>query len=310
MTSKPTILIIDDDLANVEITNAVLEESYDVSFATSGAEGLEAAARLMPDLILLDIVMPGMDGFEVCARLKADGLLADVPVIFMTGLGAAEDEVRGLRLGAIDYVTKPIQPVVLKARVDNHVELKRLRDRLTTMAVTDALTGLGNRRRLDDTLNDEVSKLATTDGWLSVILLDIDSFKQFNETYGRAAGDHCLTAVASALTRAAKDQAGLLARYSGGEFAYVLPGAPPEAALAVAETLNANVERLGIPHERIEPGASVTVSVGVASARCRPGMSPELWLACADGQLYRSKAGGPNAIASVTFRAPAGLATA
>jgi len=182
--NKATILVVDDDVANIEIMNAVLEDDYDVCFATSGEEAIDTARSVDPDLILLDIVLPGMDGFEVCRQLKVDPVLADVPIIFMTGLGDTEDEMRGLSLGAIDYVAKPIQPAVLRARVSNHVELKRLRDKLAELAVTDALTGLSNRRQLERTLEGEWVRLCRTGDWLSVIMLDIDFFKQFNDTYG------------------------------------------------------------------------------------------------------------------------------
>ena len=105
-----TILIVDDEISNIEIMNAILEDEYEISFATSGQQALEIARHVLPDLILLDILMPGMDGFEVCRRLKSEALLADVPVIFTTGLGDTEDEVRGLSCGAIDYVSKPYGP--------------------------------------------------------------------------------------------------------------------------------------------------------------------------------------------------------
>ncbi|MET0238255.1 MAG: response regulator, partial [Sphingobium sp.] len=197
MTERAVILIVDDEISNIEIMNATLEESYEICFATSGEQALETARSILPDLILLDVLMPGLNGFDVCRALKQDKLLADVPVIFTTGLGDTEDEVRGLSLGAIDYVTKPIQPVILRARVNNHIELKRLRDQLAEMAVTDALTGLSNRRRLEQALMTETNRLARTGEWLSVIMLDIDFFKQFNDTYGHPAGDRCIAMVAS-----------------------------------------------------------------------------------------------------------------
>ncbi|MFD2137099.1 two-component system response regulator [Novosphingobium resinovorum] len=145
--SRGTILIVDDEVSNIEIMNAVLEDDYEVLFSTSGQQALDTARRSPPDLILLDVLMPGIDGFEVCRQIKADPELADIPVIFTTGLGDTDHEMRGLSLGAIDYVTKPIQPAILRARVGNHVELKRLRDQLANLAVTDALTGLSNRGR-------------------------------------------------------------------------------------------------------------------------------------------------------------------
>ncbi|MFC7066919.1 response regulator [Brucella rhizosphaerae] len=197
MPDRATVLIVDDEVSNIEIMNAVLEDHYEICFATSGEQALEVARSVLPDLILLDVMMPGLDGYEVCVRLKNDRLLADVPVIFTTGLDDQEAEVRGLSLGAIDYVTKPINPVVLRARVSNHIELKRLRDQLAQMAVTDALTGLSNRRQLEVILAGEISRLAPSGAWLSVIMLDIDFFKLFNDTYGHPEGDRCIAMVAS-----------------------------------------------------------------------------------------------------------------
>lgn len=301
MTGRPTILIVDDEISNIEIMNAILEDDYEICFATSGAQALETARRILPDLILLDILMPGMDGFELCRRLKNEALLTDVPVIFTTGLGDTEDEVRGLSLGAIDYVTKPVQPVVLRARVSNHIELKRLRDQLAAMAVTDALTGLSNRRGMEQTLYAETARLARTGDWLSVILLDIDFFKQFNDTYGHPAGDRCIAMIASALKRALKRSSDLSARYGGEEFACVLPEADPDAAMMAAKEIQVQIGSLNIPHEGSKVSTCVTISVGVATARCKPDMSPDKWITYADQQLYQSKAGGRNQITATTF---------
>ncbi|KMS56059.1 diguanylate cyclase [Novosphingobium barchaimii LL02] len=299
--TRATILIVDDEISNIEIMNAVLEDDYEVCFSTSGEQALETARTTLPDLVLLDVLMPGIDGFEVCRQLKADPLLADIPVIFTTGLGDTADEMRGLSLGAIDYVTKPIQPAILRARVGNHVELKRLRDQLANMAVTDALTGLSNRRQMEKALHSETGRLARTGDWLSVIMIDIDFFKQFNDTYGHPAGDRCISMVASALTRAVKRASDLSARYGGEEFACILPGADPHGAQLVAQEIKLQVQSLNIPHERSQISPFITVSIGVASARCLPGMAADQWIGHADRQLYQSKHGGRNRITVAEF---------
>lgn len=301
MNGKAVILIVDDEVSNIEIMNAVLEDSYEVCFATSGEQAIEVARSVLPDLILLDVLMPGVDGYEVCRTLKQDRLLADVPIIFTTGLDDQEAEAHGLSLGAIDYVTKPIQPVVLGVRVRNHIELKRLRDQLAEMAVTDALTGLSNRRRLEQALGIETARLARSEDWLSVIMIDIDFFKAFNDTYGHPAGDRCIAMVAAALNRAVRRASDLTARYGGEEFACVLPGTDSEAAMTVAKEIQAQVQSLSIPHIQSQVSRCVTVSIGVATARCLPGMVPDLWISNADRQLYLSKAGGRNRIIGDTF---------
>lgn len=301
MNERAVILVVDDEISNIEIMNAALEDDYEICFATSGEQALEVARSVLPDLILLDVLMPGIDGYEVCRMLKDDMLLADVPIIFTTGLSDQEAETKGLLLGAIDYVTKPIQPVVLRARVRNHIELKRLRDQLAQLAVTDALTGLSNRRQLEQTLAVETARLARTSDWLSVIMLDIDFFKLFNDTYGHPAGDRCIAMVASALNRAVRRASDLTARYGGEEFACVLPGSDLDTAMAVAREIHAQVHSLGIPHTSSTVSSYVTVSIGIATARCLPGMAAELWIANADRQLYLSKSSGRNQILGDTF---------
>jgi diguanylate cyclase (GGDEF)-like protein len=301
VNQRSLILIVDDDVANIEVLNAVLEDDYEICFATSGEEAIRIAIAHLPDLILLDVLMPGIDGYEVCRRLKEDHLVADVPIIFVTGLDDQEAEMRGLLLGAIDYITKPISPAIVRARVRNHIELKRMRDELAELAVTDALTGLSNRRRLEKSLKVETERLARTADFLSVIMLDIDFFKQFNDTYGHPAGDNCIVMVAAALNRAVRRVADLTARYGGEEFACVLPSTEHEAAMVVARSIRDQVHALGIPHMRSAAAAYVTVSVGVATSRCLPGMASDLWIKAADHQLYLAKSSGRNNVVGAIF---------
>lgn len=302
MNKRPSILIVDDEVSNIEILSAVLEEDHDIYFATSGDEAITTARAALPDLILLDVLMPGTDGYEVCASIKSDPLLADVPVIFTTALGDQEAEVKGLELGAIDYIAKPISPVIVRARVRNHLEMKRMRDDLAKLAVTDALTGLGNRRRLEQALNIETARLALTSGTLSVIILDIDFFKRFNDLYGHTAGDRCLTMVAAALNRAVHHASDLTIRYGGEEFACVLPETDHDRAMDIAHGIRERVEALNIPHSGSDVAATVSVSIGVATAVCVPGATPEAWVKAADAELYKAKAAGRNSVSGRTFQ--------
>lgn len=295
-SEKPVILIVDDEISNVEIMYAALGDDYEISFATSGAQALEVASLVHPDLVLLDVVMPGMQGFEVCQKLKEDPYLSDIPVIFTTGLGDTADEIRGLSLGAIDYVTKPIQPMILQNRVRNHVELKRLRDRLADMAVTDALTGLHNRRKLDGLLLQASSDPSRSGKLLSIIMLDVDFFKQFNDTYGHDSGDRCLNMVASALQRAVKNAAGYSARYGGEEFACILPDTDLSKAHEVALEIRNQVHTLRIPHVNSAVSPFVTLSIGIATGRCSPHLQPATWIRVADEQLYQAKQAGRDQI--------------
>jgi diguanylate cyclase (GGDEF)-like protein len=301
MNQRAKILVVDDEAMNIEILNAALDGDYDISFATNGADAIAIAVATQPDLILLDVMMPQMDGYEVCRRLTLDPLTADIPIIFATGLGDQAAEVRGLSLGAIDYVTKPISPVIVRARIRNHLELKRLRDNLAELAVTDALTGLGNRRWLETSLKVETARLTRSGDWLSVIMLDIDCFKLFNDTYGHPAGDRCITKVAAAISRAMRRATDLTARYGGEEFACVLPGADLPDAMAVAQHIRSDVAALNIEHRNSLGADHVTVSIGVATARCQPGALAELWVEAADQQLYRVKTSGRDDVSGVLF---------
>lgn len=303
MRQRAVILVVDDEVSNIEILSEALEEEHDISFATSGAEAVRVARSLLPDLILLDVLMPGMDGYEVCRVIKSDPLLMDVPIIFTTALGDQEAEVRGLLMGAIDYLAKPISPVIARARVRNHVEMKRMRDELAELAVTDALTGLGNRRRLEKSLNQDVSRLTETGEPLSVIILDVDFFKRFNDAYGHAAGDRCLAMVAAALNRAIRCASDVAVRYGGEEFACILPAMDHEQALDVAMQIKERVLLLGIPHASSDTAPIVTVSIGVATAACVPGAVPDHWMRVADSQLYLAKAAGRNNVIGTTFDA-------
>ncbi|RCW79629.1 diguanylate cyclase [Paracoccus lutimaris] len=296
MNARPVILIVDDEIINIEIMSCLLEPEYDICFAKSGSHALEIAGQIGPDLILLDIVMPGMDGYELCRRLKQDEALADVPVIFTTGLDGLDDEARGLSSGAIDYVTKPVQPEILRRRVANHLEMKRMRDQLADLAMTDALTGLGNRRRLEKLLRAELRRLARSGEWLSVIMLDIDFFKQFNDTYGHLEGDGCIRKVAAALCRSLHREGDFCARYGGEEFACILPETDFGGAMSVAEDMRRQVERLGLPNSGAGAASGVTVSLGVATGRCEAGLPAEIWLSNADRLLYQSKRAGRNRV--------------
>jgi len=290
------ILIVDDDLANAQLLARLFDEDYDVTCVTDGAKALDVAGRTAPDVILLDVMMPGMDGFEVCSRLKANHDTDTIPVILMTGMDRSDAETRGLSLGAVDYVTKPVDPQVIERRVRNQVELVRARDRLTRLASTDGLTGIRNRRYFDEILAREYARLARAGGVLSLILFDIDHFKAFNDTYGHIRGDECLRAVAHALVGSMYRAADVAARYGGEEFACILPDTSEDGALATAERIREAIATLHIPHSASPTAEYVTASFGVATERCRPGHSELGLLARADEQLYMAKANNRNSI--------------
>lgn len=290
------ILIVDDEPGNIELLAALFEEQYEVLFAVNGEKALELAARYRPDCILLDLIMPGMSGFEVCSRLKFERQTAELPIVFITGQGDAETETRGLELGASDFVTKPINPLAVKIRVNNQIELKRAREQLVRRATSDGLTGLANRRHFDETLDREYGRHIRSQAPLSLILLDIDYFKPFNDTYGHPAGDECLRRIARVLDAVVHRSADLVARYGGEEFVCILPETDLDGAAVVAEKIRSSIAELAIPHAGSTVTGYVTASFGVCSMLCNVEKSALNLLARADEQLYAAKKAGRNRV--------------
>ncbi|MBF0262024.1 MAG: diguanylate cyclase [Magnetococcales bacterium] len=299
-----TILIVDDESINIAVLTDILEERYEILFATDGKKAMELAKSAQPDLILLDVKMPGMDGHEVCARLKEERDTVHIPIIFVTAMSDENDEARGLELGAMDYITKPVSPPVVKARVRNQIELKNARDQLMRLAITDGLTGLSNRRHFDGTLEKEHQRLARSRGLLSLILFDLDHFKAFNDTYGHLAGDDCLRQVGGVVLQTLTRVADLGARYGGEEFVCLLPETGHEGAVVMAEKLRAGIQGLKILHTKSTAAQVVTTSLGVVTVRCIAGRSPLHVVALADEQLYAAKSAGRNRVQSLRFDAP------
>lgn len=292
---KSRILVVDDERSNINVLGTILSERYDVSIALNGARALQlAVTNPQPDMILLDIQMPAMDGYEVCRRLKAAPETQNIPVIFITVMTTEEDECRGLELGAVDYITKPFRPSIVLARIKVHLELKKKRDLLERLSTQDVLTGLANRRRFQDYLGHEWRRSVRAETALSLILLDIDHFKQFNDHYGHLLGDDCLRQVAQAIVGRLKRATDLVARYGGEEFVCVLPDTSLEGAIKVAKKLHAAVCALAIPHEYSSVASHVTVSLGIATTVPTPRSEPTSLLQDADQRLYAAKKAGRN----------------
>lgn len=297
--SKPTILIADDIPMNIKILGDALKADYSIRFATDGLKALEVARSFPPpDLILLDIMMPGMDGYDVCRALKEDNETQSIPIIFITAMSQEEDETKGLELGAVDYITKPFSLPIVKARIKTHIELKRHRDMLERLSLLDGLTGIPNRRRFDECFDVEWKRAERLSSFLSVIMVDIDLFKQFNDFYGHQQGDDCLKLVAKALADSVKRASDCVARYGGEEFVCILPDTDIQGAIQVGDAMRQNVEALRMPHERSTVTDHVTISVGTATTIPTRGQSRFSLLEVADKNLYRAKADGRNCLKS------------
>lgn len=294
------ILIVDDEPTNIDILLNVLKDEYKVVAATNGKKALEITkSKDPPDLILLDILMPDMDGYEVCRALKDDDSTKNLPVIFVTAVSEVMDETRGFKLGAVDYITKPFHPPVVKARVKAHMELKIKSDLLEQLASIDGLTNIFNRRRFDEILHLEWNRAARSKTPLSLIMIDIDNFKLFNDTYGHAMGDQCLKDVAWTLRDCIRRPSDIIARYGGEEFAALLPATDQEGVKKIADNMRYEVEALGIPHSDSDVSDLVTISLGAATvfADTEINLSERL-LKAADEALYQSKKKGRNRVNS------------
>lgn len=301
MDEKMNVLIVDDEPLNITVLMDLLKDDYRLVAATNGRQALErAVAHPQPDLILLDIMMPEIDGYEVCRLLMADEKTRRIPVVFISALGQIGDEAKGLELGAIDYITKPISPSILQARVKNHLQFKIYRDRLENLAMVDGLTGIANRRRLDDYLAAELNRARRNKSQLSVMMIDIDFFKLFNDNYGHVAGDECLKTVAAALSGAVHRPADLVARYGGEEFVCILPDSDAEKVFYLAEKMLDAVKAAGVRHEHSTVADVVSISLGCLTVDGSQNLASVQIIEEADKLLYRSKEGGRN-LATVGF---------
>ena len=289
---RPKILIADDQPTNIRVLFELFRDQCDVFMATSGAQTIQICRAELPDLILLDVVMDDIDGHEVCRRLKADPLTSAIPIIFVTSQNQEADEVIALGLGAVDFITKPINPVIVRARVRTHLTLKLQGDLLRASALLDGLTGVANRRKFDEDVQTDWRQCLRESAPLSLILIDIDYFKLYNDRYGHQAGDNCLKLVAMALFETLRRPYDKLARYGGEEFACLLPKTKLSGASAMAQRMQTRVSELRVEHLGSNVDQIVTISLGVASMVPTPSVTPELLLKAADQQLYEAKRTG------------------
>lgn len=288
ITDSPlsTVLIVDDSPSNIRVMAAVLQERYRVKTATSGQQCLDMAIRHKPDLILLDIEMPGISGYDVLKELKQLDETRDIPVIFVTGRDNIEDEEMGLRIGAVDYITKPIRPVILSARVDTHITLKRQKDRLLKMAMHDQLTGLYNRHYMLDIVDQKIARARRHNTPLSVMIVDLDHFKQINDTHGHIVGDHILEHIGGFLNHQCRME-DTVTRFGGEEFMILMEPCSLNQANYKAEVIRHQISELN-PSD-----IPVTVSIGIAELSDTDTNFSQL-LKRADDALYRAKSAGRN----------------
>ena len=290
-----TILITDDAKANLEALSGILSPAYNILISRNGPRTLELAKEHKPDLILLDILMPGMSGFEVIAKLKESDATNTIPVIFITGLTSVEDEEKGFFLGAVDYITKPFNKSIVKARVNTHIKIVDQMRTIEQIGLIDPLTKLSNRRGFENRLNAEWGRAIREHTHISFMIMDVDKFKVYNDTYGHQQGDVLLKMLAENLTGTIKRPVDFSARWGGEEFVVLLPGVDVTGAVEVAERIRVNIEAMSVPTEdNVE--TRVTVSIGVNSIIPDAEVSVDGFIKKADQALYAAKEAGRNRV--------------
>jgi diguanylate cyclase (GGDEF)-like protein len=290
------VLVADDDAINRQVLGELLKPEYTVLLAKNGEQALELAVRHAPDLILLDVVMPDMDGYEVLRRLRAEPQSAHISVIFISGLDRPEDEANGLNMGASDYIAKPFNATVVTARVALHLQVVRQRRMLERLANIDGLTELANRRRFDEIFAVEWKRAQDGVRPLSLALLDIDSFKQYNDYYGHPAGDRVLRSVARTAASFMRRPTDLAARYGGEELVLLMPDTDTAQAQQMIVGLGKAIEQMGIAHATSVTAPVLTASLGGATLDLDNAESAEELLDAVDHQLYRAKNAGRNRV--------------
>ncbi|MBI5186479.1 MAG: diguanylate cyclase [Nitrospinae bacterium] len=307
--SESSRLLLERLLSNAGYADVEMADSAAAAFQKLGMDGPSTPSTEI-DLILLDIVMPEMDGIEACGKIKAVDSLRDVPVIMVTAKKDDGNLQRAFDMGAIDYITKPVNKVELLARVRSVLKLKNEMDRrmevtrhleaanhqLQLLSALDGLTGIANRRHFDQTFDKEWRRGLRDEFPLSLILTDIDSFKAYNDNYGHQAGDVCLKRVADAISAALKRPGDLVARYGGEEFVVVLPETDKNNAAILAEDIRKKVASQKIPHGFSKAAEVVTLSLGVATAIPSRSHKPAGLIEAADTALYQAKHEGRNQV--------------
>jgi len=293
---KYKILIIDDGLLNQFVLDKILGNLYTLEKAYTAKEALELVHQFRPHLILLDIILPDANGFDVLTALNEMEDTHNIPVIVCTGLDSDADEEKGFMLGAVDYIKKPFKDAIVLARVNTQIRIIKQMRTIEQLGLVDALTEISNRRAFDNHIQYEWRRAIREKSEISMLMLDIDKFKSFNDTYGHRQGDCMLQQVAKTLKSSLKRSTDLLFRYGGEEFAVVLPGTGLEGAVAIAELLRRAIANMEVTCSSAYTMNRATVSIGVASIL--PEVSDQLsdLVEKSDQMLYQAKVNGRNRV--------------
>jgi len=299
---KAKILLVSDNLSSVEVLTAILEPTYPVVLAANGEEGVKTAEEVLPDLILLDVKLPDNKGFEVLTILKESDLTRGITVIMITEETNIADEECALALGAVDYMAKPFNQAIVRARVLNQMQTQAYIRTIERMGMIDALTDIPNRRSFDAQLKKEWERAIRERTCIGILMMDLDDFKQYNDTYGHTQGDVLLRTISRVLEQSLKRPADFVARWGGEEFVILLPNTDAEGTVAVAEQVREHVAREVIPHSD-GTATHITISIGVNALMPQrydstfgSQMAMEEFVCGADVALYEAKHAGKNRV--------------
>ena len=296
-TKKHSVLIVDDDTSNIIALTHILQQEYRILISKTGSSAISAAEKHLPDVILLDIIMPEMDGYAVISEIKKSEKIREIPVIFITGLNKPDDEEKGLSLGASDYITKPFSPAIVLLRIKNQLMILDQLRTIRRLSMLDQLTGLANRRSFDMRLKSEWGRALRDKTYISILIIDVDKFKNYNDTFGHQQGDKALQAVADIITQTLKRPADFPSRWRGEEFLVLLPETDITGALTIAELIRTNIEN-NIVQTAENTETKVTVSIGANSEMPSLNYPYERFISKADKALYKAKETGRNRVCS------------
>jgi diguanylate cyclase (GGDEF)-like protein len=293
------VLIVNSDSVNIALLSEVLEKDYAIAFAQTGAGALKRAEEEKPDLILLDLLLPDTSGFDLFLNLKTMSEAREAPVIFTADSPNVEDEEKGLILGAVDYIAKPFNKAVVRARVGTQLKIVKQIRTIERLGLIDALTDIPNRRCFDMRIRDEWRRTWRRQSFLSILMLDVDKFKNYNDRYGHPQGDLLLQFVGKTLASCIHRPTDMPARMGGEEFAVILGDTSREGAVVVAENIRAAIAAGRVPYtdfEGVVCDTSVTVSIGINSLVPGPEMLIDEFIQKADKNLYIAKETGRNKV--------------
>jgi diguanylate cyclase (GGDEF)-like protein len=288
---QAVILVVDDEPINIQVMYQILANDYKILMATSGKQAIKVCCDSMPDLVLMDVMMPEQDGLATCRQMKSIESIADIPVIFVTGV-QQEEEDACWHAGGVDFIQKPFNATTLRHRVNAHLTLKRQSDLLRSLAFIDGLTSVYNRRYFDQALQKQLAACKRRHSPVAMLMIDIDHFKLYNDHLGHLAGDDALRRVANVLCACCQRPNDLIARYGGEEFVAVLSDTHAEGAVVVASKMLEQVNQLALCHPA-SPFGNISVSIGIAIADIESGYDACI-TGLADKQLYLAKQNGRN----------------